>query len=166
MKKITWCFCESWERSQLWWVGPILGDPGADKGGEGSLNGRKNMARRKVKNGENPWGQCLTRLVPNGCRCSAFWLGRKTQKFSGTNTPESSAEHALFITQPNQEPSVDGRTTSTTSIINDHTFSSSNAVIHTLYQQFRVIDPEYAKISRFYTRLTSHSATGRQDAEA
>ena len=22
MKKITWCFCESWERSQLWWVGP------------------------------------------------------------------------------------------------------------------------------------------------
>ena len=118
------------------------------------------MARRKVKTGENPWGQCLTRLVPNGCRCSAFWLGRKTQKFSGTNTPESSAEHALFITQPNQEPSVDGRTTSTTSIINDHTFSSSNAVIHTLYQQFRVIDPEYAKISRFYTRLTSHSATG------
>ena len=30
----------------------ILGDPGADSGGEGSLNGRKNMARRKVKNGE------------------------------------------------------------------------------------------------------------------
>jgi len=25
------------------------------------LNGRKNMARRKVKNGEkSPWGQCLT----------------------------------------------------------------------------------------------------------
>ena len=40
----------------------------------------------------------------------------------------------------------DGRITSTTSIINDHTFSSCNAVIHTLYQQFRVIDPEYAKL--------------------
>ena len=26
-----------------------------------SLNGRKNMARRRVKNGEkSPWGQCLT----------------------------------------------------------------------------------------------------------
>ena len=34
-----------------------------------SLNGRENVARRKVKNGEkSPWGQCLTRLVPNG-RC-------------------------------------------------------------------------------------------------
>ena len=37
---------------------------------------------------------------------------------------------------------IDGHTTSTTSIINDHTFSSSNAVIHTLYQLFRIIDPE------------------------
>ena len=51
-----------------------------------SLNGQKNMARRKVKNGEkSPWGQCLTRPVPNGRRRSGFWLGRKTQKFSGTN---------------------------------------------------------------------------------
>ena len=34
-----------------------------------SLNGRKNVARRKVKNGEkSPWGQCLTRPVPHG-RC-------------------------------------------------------------------------------------------------
>ena len=33
------------------------------------------MARRKVKNGEKtPWGQCLTRPVPNGRRSSAFWL--------------------------------------------------------------------------------------------
>ena len=39
------------------------------------LNGRKNMARRKVTNGEkSPWGQCLTRPVPNGRR-----------RFSGTN---------------------------------------------------------------------------------
>ena len=38
-----------------------------------SLNGRKNMARRKVKNGEkSPWGQCLTRPVPNGRRHSGF----------------------------------------------------------------------------------------------
>ena len=51
-----------------------------------SLNGRENMARRKIKNGEkSPWGQCLTRQVPNGRRCSAFLLGRKTQTFSGTN---------------------------------------------------------------------------------
>ena len=35
-------------------------------GSRESLNGRKNMARRKVKNGEkSPWRQCLTRTVPN-----------------------------------------------------------------------------------------------------
>ena len=51
-----------------------------------SLNGRENMARRKVKNCQkSPWGQCLTRPVPNDRRHSGFWLGRKTQKFSGTN---------------------------------------------------------------------------------
>ena len=46
-----------------------------------------------------------------------------------------------------QQPlqTINGRITSTTSIINDHTFSSSNAVIHTLYQQFHVINPEYAR---------------------
>ena len=39
------------------------------------LNGRENMARRKVKNGEkSPWGQCLTRPVPNGRRRSDFLL--------------------------------------------------------------------------------------------
>ena len=58
-------------------------------GARESLNGRENiwnMARRKVKNGKkSPWGQFLTRPVPNGRRRSAFWLGRKTQKFSGTN---------------------------------------------------------------------------------
>ena len=44
------------------------------------------MTRRKVKNTEkSPRGQCLTRPVPNGRRSSSFWLGRKTQKFSGTN---------------------------------------------------------------------------------
>ena len=51
----------------------ILGDPGADSGNEGKSNGRKNVARRKVKNGEkSPWRQCLTRLVSNGRRRSGF----------------------------------------------------------------------------------------------
>ena len=56
-------------------VGPrgILGDPGVDSGGEGKSKRAENMARRKVKNGEkSPWGQCLTRPVPNGRRRSAF----------------------------------------------------------------------------------------------
>ena len=44
-------------------------------GARESLNGRKNMERRKVKNDEkNPWGQCLTRPVPNGRHRSGFWL--------------------------------------------------------------------------------------------
>ena len=64
----------------------ILGDPGADSGGEGKSKRAKNMARRKVRNGEkSPWGQCLTRPVSNGRRRSAFWFGRKTQKFSVIN---------------------------------------------------------------------------------
>ena len=42
-------------------------------GARESLNGQKNMARRKVKNGEkSPWGQCLTSPVPNGRRRSGF----------------------------------------------------------------------------------------------
>ena len=33
------------------------------------------MARRKVKNGEkSPWGQCLTRPVPNGRRSLLFFV--------------------------------------------------------------------------------------------
>ena len=53
---------------------PILGDPGADSGEEEkSKRAEKYMARRKVKNGEkSPWGQCLTRPVPNGRRHSGF----------------------------------------------------------------------------------------------
>ena len=44
-------------------------------GARESLNGRENMARRKVKNGEkSPWGQCLTRPVPNCRDRSGFWL--------------------------------------------------------------------------------------------
>ena len=42
-------------------------------GARESLNGRKNMARRKVKNGKrSPWGQWRTRTVQNGRRCSGF----------------------------------------------------------------------------------------------
>ena len=46
-----------------------------------------------------------------------------------------------------QQPlkTVDGRITSTISIINDQTFSSANSVKHTLYQQFRIVDAEYAR---------------------
>ena len=44
-------------------------------GGRESLNGWENMARRKVKKGQkSPWGQCLTRPVPNGRRRPGFWL--------------------------------------------------------------------------------------------
>ena len=49
-------------------VSGILGDSGADSGDEEkSKRAEKYMAQRKVKNGEkSPWGQCLTRPVPNG----------------------------------------------------------------------------------------------------
>ena len=46
-----------------------------------------------------------------------------------------------------QQPlqTVNGRITSTTSIINDNTtFTSNNAVIHRLHQQFRIVDAQYA----------------------
>ena len=44
-------------------------------GARESLNRRKNMARRKEKDGKkSPWGQCLTRPVPNGRCHSGFWL--------------------------------------------------------------------------------------------
>ena len=50
------------------------------------VNVSKSNFSCSVKNDEeSPWGQCLIRPVPNGRRRSAFWLGRKTQKFSGTN---------------------------------------------------------------------------------
>jgi len=39
------------------------------------------MARRKVKNGEkSPWGQCLTRPVPNGRRRVCLLIGQKNTK--------------------------------------------------------------------------------------
>ena len=58
-----------------------------------------------------------------------------------------------------QQPlqTIDGRITSTTSIINDNTtFTSDNAVIHRLHQQFRIVDAEYAAFLDLirYTRPT------------
>ena len=79
---------DSWDMTKRLQVTPHTSSEtrGQILGARESLNGRKNMARRKVKNGEkSPWGQCLTRPVPNGRRRSSFWLGRKTQNFSGTN---------------------------------------------------------------------------------
>ena len=39
------------------------------------MGGKIYMEQRKVKNGEkSPWGQCLTRPVPNDRRRSGFWL--------------------------------------------------------------------------------------------
>ena len=66
----------------------ILGDPGADCGGERKskrvLNGWEKMARRKVKNGEeSAWGQSFTRPVPNGRGRSGFWLVPETFVFFG-----------------------------------------------------------------------------------
>ena len=53
-------------------------------GARESLNGQKNKARRKVKNGQkSPRGQCLTRPVSSK-RSPPFWLligARKTQVF-------------------------------------------------------------------------------------
>ena len=45
-----------------------------------------------------------------------------------------------------QQPlqNVGGKVSSTSSILNDDTFSSANSVKHTLYQQFRIIDLDYA----------------------
>ena len=57
------------------WDMPILGDKRADGGRKGKfqIDGEK-MAGRKEKNGEkNPWGQRLTRPVPNGRGRSGLW---------------------------------------------------------------------------------------------
>ena len=65
--------------------------------------------------------------------------------------------------QPYQ--TIDGRTTSTTSIINDHTFSSSNDRHPYPVPAVLCHRPRVRKTSRFYTHLTSQSATGRRDAK-
>ena len=66
-----------WPTFISWLPISILGDPCQRQivGARESLNGRENMARRKEKNGEkSPWGQCVTRPVPNCRGRSGFWL--------------------------------------------------------------------------------------------
>ena len=64
----------------------ILGDPGADSGGEGKSKRAEKYGTKKVKNGvKSPWGQCLTRPVPKVRRRSAFLLVPENLCFSGTN---------------------------------------------------------------------------------
>ena len=61
-------------------------------GARESLNGggRGNMPRRKVNNGKkSPWGQCLTRPVPNDRRRSGFWLVPKTFSFFSAQSQAS-----------------------------------------------------------------------------
>ena len=58
-----------------WGVNASSETQGQIVGARESLNGRENMAGRKVKDGEkSPWGQCLTRPVPNGHSRSGYWL--------------------------------------------------------------------------------------------
>ena len=71
------------------------------RGGGGareSLNGRENMARRKVKNGEkSPWGQCLTRPFPNGRRRSGFWLVPENAVFLCPIRSQSGDDHLELV---------------------------------------------------------------------
>ena len=75
-------WCENEKRKMKLISVFILGDPGADSGDEEKSKRAENyMARRKVKNGQkSPWGQCLTRPVPNGRRRSGFWLVHKNNR--------------------------------------------------------------------------------------
>ena len=57
------------------WKCPSSETQGQMVGARESLIARENMARRKVNNGQkSPWGQCLTRPVPNCRGRSGFWL--------------------------------------------------------------------------------------------
>ena len=67
-----------------------------------------------------------------------------------------------------QQPlqTVNGHITSTTSIINENaTFPSSNAVIHRLHQQFRIVDPEYGAFLdlTWFIRPTQEQVNKMQD---
>ena len=60
------------------WDTCILGYPGVDSGGEGkSKRAEKNMARRKVKNGEkSPWGRSGKTLSPGTLLFVSFFSAR------------------------------------------------------------------------------------------
>lgn len=63
-----------------------------------------------------------------------------------------------------QQPlqTVDGRVSSTSSILNTQTFSPANAVRHSLYEQFRIVDPDYACfVNHVCIQPTQPRATGR-----
>ena len=67
-----------------------------------------------------------------------------------------------------QQPleTIDARTTATTSIINDSTiFTSTNSIHHTLYQQYRITDPQYAAFLDFvrYTQPTQEQVDRMQE---
>ena len=73
--------------------GCTLGDPRADSGCEGKSKRAEKYGMKKSKDsGKSPWGQCLTRPVPNGCRRPGFWL-----------VPEN---FCVFL--PNQKPEGGG----------------------------------------------------------
>ena len=60
----------------------ILGDPGADSGGEGkSKRVGKNGAKKSKEREESARGQSFTRPVPNGRGRSGFWLVQETFVF-------------------------------------------------------------------------------------
>ena len=83
-------------------AGPyILGDPGADSGDEEkSKRAEKYMVRRKIKNGEkSPWGQSLTRPVPNGRRRSGIGARKHV-------VPRGSSRRSLFFFVPYIFPPV------------------------------------------------------------
>ena len=57
---------------------------------------------------------------------------------------------------------VQGRIANCISIPNDDTFQQSNSVKHSLYQQFRIVDPHYA---HFIDVLRYHQPTQLQDEQ-
>ena len=67
-------------------VGVILGDPGADKGGEGkSKRAEKYGTKESKERREEPLGTMSYQTSSNGRRCSGFWLVPENLCFSGTN---------------------------------------------------------------------------------
>ena len=53
--------------------------------------------------------------------------------------------------QRQQQPlqTLEGRVSNTVSVLNDHTFQQENSVKHALYQQFRILDADYARFVDF-----------------
>ena len=61
---------------------PILGDPGADKGGEGkSKRAEKYGTKKSKERREEPLGTMSYQTSSNGRRRSGFWLVPEKHKF-------------------------------------------------------------------------------------